>query len=533
MTRTETETAPDDIVMKYLQEKGFFEDEEESIKRERVLGILSNLVNKYIMGIAQRNEIPIDPKSLSKIFTFGSYRLGVHSSGADIDTLCIVPNFVTRNEFFTVFYNELSSKEYITEISKVTNTFVPLIKFKINSIPIDLLFARMDLSSIPPNINLLDNKLLKHMNEKCILSLNGNRVTDEILAQVPNIKTFHTALRFIKYWAQKRLVYGHTYGYMGGVAYALCVAKVCQMNPAATAFEIVEKFFEVFSKWPWPQPVIIKEVPDCNYNLKVWDPKVNPAHKNDKMPVITPVYPPLCSTHNITNSTLSVAKKEFTRAAGIFEEYHQEKIGIEEVLDSLCSKTDFFSRHKNYFVIAMAGDNPKEFSKFLGFAETKIRLFAQRLENIENIVASYTLPKGYKLENAQSNTTDLLKELKCEGDAYTLCVFFIGIDFTTVKLPLNASKKMNLKKPVTEFKTSLEAYENEEESEIRYDVIPVKQKSLYKILEIFEPSTAPITQAPNNLLSEKDPNDQKYQQKDPKEGQKRKTDGPATKRLKK
>lgn len=491
MTRTQTEEAPDSVVMKYLQEKGFFEDEEESIKRERVLGILSNLVNKYIMGVAQRNEIPIDPKSLSKIFTFGSYRLGVHSSGADIDTLCIVPNFVSRNEFFNVFYDELCSKEYITEISKVTNTFVPLIKFKINSIPIDLLFARMDLSSIPPNINLLDNKLLKHMNEKCILSLNGNRVTDEILAQVPNVKTFHVALRFIKYWAQKRLVYGHTYGYMGGVAYALCMAKVCQMHPSLSAFEIIEKFFDVFTKWPWPQPVIIKEVPDCNYNLKVWNPKVNLAHKNDKMPVITPVYPPLCSTHNITNSTLAISKKEFARSVGIFEEYHLEKISIGEALDNLCSETDFFTRHKNYFVIAMAGDSSKEFGKFLGFAEPKIRMFAQKLENIENIVCSYALPKKYILEDASPAETDLLKDIKCEGESYTLCVFFVGIDFTSVKLPLNASKKMNLKKPVLEFKNSLETYENEEESEIRYDVFPVKQKHIQKVLHIFTPSVHP------------------------------------------
>ena len=144
-------------------------------------------------------------KAGGRIYTYGSYRLGVFGPGSDIDTLVVAPKEVTRDDFFDNFPSVLqrfSPAGAIEEMTPVPEAFVPIIKLEYSGISIDLIFGSLMISSIPPTMTLKDKNLLRGLDERTLRCVNGTRVTDEILELVPQPKVFRTALRAVKLWAK-------------------------------------------------------------------------------------------------------------------------------------------------------------------------------------------------------------------------------------------------------------------------------------------------------------------------------------------
>jgi poly(A) polymerase len=91
------------------------------------------------------------------------------------------------------------------EVSPVPDAFVPIIKFELHSISIDLIFARVpSVNSVPREMSLENKDLLKGCDEPNLRGLNGVRLTDELLGLVPHPGNFRMALRAIKLWAKSR-----------------------------------------------------------------------------------------------------------------------------------------------------------------------------------------------------------------------------------------------------------------------------------------------------------------------------------------
>jgi poly(A) polymerase len=459
-----------------LRESGFFESEEEGVKRELVLGKLNALVRDFVKEVGRRKHLPegLLNEVCGKIYTFGSYRLGVHSKGADIDTLCVAPQHVDRVDFFELFYSMLELERDVTELTKVPEAYVPVMNMKFDGISIDLVFARLNLVTIPDDLDLTDSGLLRNLDEKCILSLNGSRTTDEMLKLVPNIDTFHVALRCIKLWAKRRGIYSNVMGYVAGVASAILTARICQLYPNSAPSTVVTRLFKIYHQWQWPQPVYLKQIEDLPLQMKVWNPRIHVADRFHKMPVITPAYPSMCSTHNVTASTLRIMTEEFRRGSEMMLKIEQRKA----TWSDLFSRTDFFARHRNYFQILAISESEESHLIWSGFLGSKVRHLTPKLELEEYIDAAPPFCEGFEStmeaanleevksahfyndeENVAVSEENIDPIQKPGKKKYYTMAFYVALVISPPDPARKGPRRVCLDGPVNDFKTFVSSYE--------------------------------------------------------------------------
>ncbi|CAA7029498.1 unnamed protein product [Microthlaspi erraticum] len=377
---TELDVIKTQELEKYLQDVGLYEGKEEAVRREEVLGKLDQVVKTWIKTVTRAKGLndQLLHEANAKIYTFGSYRLGVHGPGADIDTLCVGPSYATRKEdFFGELQRMLSEMPEVTELHPVPDAHVPLMGFKLNGVSIDLLYAQLPLYVIPEDLDILQDSILQNADEQTVRSLNGCRVTDQILRLVPNIQNFRTTLRCMRFWAKRRGVYSNVSGFLGGINWALLVARICQLYPNALPSMLTSRFFRVYTQWRWPNPVLLCSMDEgpC-LGLQVWDPRRNVKDVTHKMPIITPAYPCMNSSYNVSASTLRIMTGEFQRGKDICEAMEANKADW----DTLFEPFAFFEAYKNYLQIDITAANVDDLRKWKGWVESRLRQLTLKIE---------------------------------------------------------------------------------------------------------------------------------------------------------
>lgn len=368
-------------------------------RRERVLNRMGTLCRDWIRSVCLKRGLPdgVVNSAGGQLFTSGSYRLGVHEPGADIDTILVAPNVCSRQDFFGTLPVDESQPENsqalrdptslaerirkhpdVTNFVPVEGAAVPILTFDWEGVNIDLLFARLNSASVPADLDIDNDAVLDGVDSATEKSLNGPRVTNLIAALVSGnskrYQTFLTVVRCVRKWAKNRGLYSNKMGYWGGVNINIAVALCVQLYPNACPASLLRKFFLVFKTWRWPNPIMLTKPHDAGYGLQVWSPQAHNARQ--VAPMITPAYPAMNSTLAVSRQTLQIMHEEFCRGHDILDKLwkqHQSDESAELDWDELFRPSDFFIAYPFYLSLCIVGPTQADAQAWVGFVESRLR----------------------------------------------------------------------------------------------------------------------------------------------------------------
>ncbi|ORX46786.1 Poly(A) polymerase [Hesseltinella vesiculosa] len=396
-------------LIKSLKNQGAYESPRKEELRKHVLKTLDTITKNCVKKLSKN----MSTTGNAIVMTYGSYAIGVYGRNADIDTLCVLPFYIKRSLFFNEMAKALNADPDAKNVVVIANAMVPLLKFKYAGISVDLICTSLNLDSIPEDLDVRDTSLLENLELTCVRSLNGVRVASDILSLVPNYDTFSVALRAVKLWASLRGIYSNTLGFFGGVAWAILVGRVCQLYPNATASTILSKFFNIMSKWNWPLPVMLCHIENHEkFGMVPWN-RVSLKKKIAKldlihiMPIITPSYPSMCTTHNVTKSTMAIIVGELKYAAETMDRIMYGAAPWSE----LFNPRDFFTAYPHYLRLVVSSQSLGDLLSLSGYVESRLRGLVSSLEKEPSIAMAHPFSDTHQ-DTVQCNTAkDLAKAI--------------------------------------------------------------------------------------------------------------------------
>ncbi|KAJ8906573.1 hypothetical protein NDN08_003066 [Rhodosorus marinus] len=391
----------------YLGENKVHTTAYEKEHRVKVLETVKAIGEEWIRGIADDSGVEI-PDEAIRICTFGSYHLGVDHPESDVDVLILCPKLVDRQKdifgsldmhgpgepekFRTTLVEVLRKHPQVDQLLAIPDAFVPVVKFVLDGIRIDLISAIIPQAEIPAELDSLspNSDLFLKMDSSSRQGINAMRISREIIRLVPDEDAFRSTLRAVKLWARRRGVYSNILGYLGGISWTIMTAKVCTIYHPSPPAVLLYKFFQLFAMyWDWPRPVVLAELENKKQSsdLREWNPDLYPSDRRHVMPIITPVNPMMNTSHNVSLSTYRVIMGELVRGYSCMLSLCAEGIENSENCRNLWAplfeRTEFFSWYPTYLKIDVSSENTVTQTRWKGLVESKLRHLLQMLQNFQ------------------------------------------------------------------------------------------------------------------------------------------------------
>ena len=308
----------------------------------------------------------------SRLHVIGSAKMETWLPGDDVDCVCVIPRRTNRAEFFKAMV-DLLPKHFKREYRVISNVSVPIISVYCEGHNIDIQFACFDIDKLEPFENISHTDVME-TDPESQAGLNAMRNATSILNIVPDHNIFRVLIRAVKVWARNRGIYGNKFGYLGGIACAIMVAKVCRQKQCKNkqpTFIICEFFKQYSNHFNTPGAMVALN------KKRLEKPTPGALWK-----VLTPILPVQDTMARVNLSTKRIIRDEFRRAMSIMSDVdYVEKIILWEKLN----EKFVVNKIECSYVLGTVEPKPTEpklnVKKVAGFIEMKLHLLVVRLHN--------------------------------------------------------------------------------------------------------------------------------------------------------
>jgi len=341
-----------------------------AVKEEEIESVLQ-IVLKMCQDIAAQALKPGMDEGLGHLLPIGAYHLGVLLPDDQVDVVYVTPLHIALPSTLAILQEKLELMESAVEdICPVGNDGLlaaPGLQFKLRSIHIKLLLSYCIPELPPPHGEIVA------WHTAGVLA---REVSEKLLASVPDVATYRQLLRFARYWAKQRGVYGSYFGFMGGTAWAICVARVCQMQPEADLAQLAAHFFKVLSQWNWQEPLCL--LPDgTSRQITHTVPASCVNVSGATISVLLPVGNSVSATPSVTDTTTKISQKELQHG---FRRTKQVELVCAQ-WEKVCSTAGFFQRYRNYIELDFMASSPEVFASWLSWGKQQTQNLVPLFEN--------------------------------------------------------------------------------------------------------------------------------------------------------
>jgi len=318
-----------------------------------------------------------------QLIPVGAYALGVMlaNQGDTVDCVYVAPLGRHLQELSNQMHEELQRTQGITCVAPVWpdgHMNAPGLQFVFRGFGVKLLFTHRLVGLPGPTPHSLVQ------NAACLTSA---QVCETLIKSVPSAAQFRLLLRFVRYWARQRGIYGSHVGFFGGTAWAVCCARVCQMHPYIEISQLVTCFFRIMTRWDWKYPVTLlrhesgSNVAENGLQDSNWsgnsqalqaqsDQLANPGPSTilpgkGQMVVLLPVGQGISARQYVSDTTMKMMLKEFRRG---FKNVQQVELNRCRWID-IYPTSRFFQRCRHYLEFDFMASTPDVLARWMAWSE--------------------------------------------------------------------------------------------------------------------------------------------------------------------